>query len=258
MSDTLVPMRNNDDQILNCALYFLKKIASEEDGLILTTNDEGLRLKALLSKVETKNVNQLLSCLPVKSAPGATGVTIVLNNTGKVNTTAINLTDAPSGRHTLPGGNDVWKLILTYIRPKELPKMSSISFAFYQMINGDEDVWKKSIEYAFEDKTGILIPKNSSPKQWYIRWRRQTLTISSTNTCWWRHSDVIVIKGKSKSVRDVLCDLYNLCKNSWKWSFYIRVCFEIWIWTLHDKIFHRIFWYIFSISASCDHPPFLG
>ncbi|PRP79016.1 hypothetical protein PROFUN_13258 [Planoprotostelium fungivorum] len=179
MSETLVPLRNNDDQILNCALYFLRRVASPEDGLILTTNDEGLRLKALLSNVETKNVTQLLSCLPVKSSGGP--LTIVLDAPKKGSVASF--MNAALPRQELPLQNNVmlWKNILSHLPPRELPKMSGVCFSFYQMINGDDHVWRSSVQNTFQDRAEVLIPSSQSAKQWYIRWRRQTLTISAFN-----------------------------------------------------------------------------
>lgn len=191
-SDTMI-MRNNDDQILNCSIWFSKFAAGPDDGVILATNDTGLSVKALMQGLEAKNVSQLSSALPAHNEPG-TPLTMVIHSKMNIpssvsaslaSNAAFNqsMQNSSLPRENLPMSQfaSIWKNILGRLPPRSLPKLTGVCFAFYQLINGDDDIWRASITSTFQDVNGILIPPETSPKQWYMKWRRQCLTISAKN-----------------------------------------------------------------------------
>jgi len=51
--------KTNDDMILDCALYFDRKVLNNEKKVILVTKDKGLSIKARLNKLRVNTMDEL-------------------------------------------------------------------------------------------------------------------------------------------------------------------------------------------------------
>jgi predicted ribonuclease YlaK len=178
-----LPNRNNDDSILNCAQYYNKFVAPNKT--ILLTNDTALSVKAMMNSIVVMNVQRFLEDLP----PVYSTHSNVLNAKMKhappsleqINSTATKQEQSlEECVAELPGHLpvDLWRYILGHLPVRNLPVASRVCTAFYKMINMNDVVWRLSIRNTFKDFNSVLVPKGANAKEWYVKWRRSTLTLN--------------------------------------------------------------------------------
>jgi hypothetical protein len=176
---------NNDDMILQCALYYNRHVAS--GNTVLLTNDNALGIKAMMNNIRQCSVGQFLATLP--PVYEANPLAASTNFQHEIATVQI-ITLEQQQREVPPCklSINLWQKILSYLPPRQLPRVSKVCYALYTIVNKDDTVWKKSIQSTFGDINNVLVPKGCSAREWFKKWRRDTLVAkeswirSTTNT----------------------------------------------------------------------------
>lgn len=169
-----VNVLNNDDRILDCALWYKQKY--RECEIVLVTDDIGLSCKALANEVSTKKLPELLAALPpvreerqqAEQAAPATEAqphdAVAASPQMMMNTQCNSVCDPPAlgsgpvpeqlvergeaaGEHSgeevqLP--NNVWEHIFGMCPPRQLPRIAQVSRKFHALSQNDR-VWRASV-----------------------------------------------------------------------------------------------------------------
>mmetsp|Transcript_18029 Transcript_18029/g.25198 ORF Transcript_18029/g.25198 Transcript_18029/m.25198 type:complete len:521 (+) Transcript_18029:91-1653(+) len=182
VADELVGVRNNDDLIVQCALYYNTYVAPGRTVLI--TADAGLSLKAVMNGMQSKSVGDFLASLPpvytgssvkpsylppTKTAPRSPDL-----SAPPVEIISLERQQRQDQLPLLPA--DLWVKVFSFIPPRYLPRLNQVCYPFYFLINKDDTVWRRNLQQTFKDYNNILIPQDTSARDWYIKWRHQTLT----------------------------------------------------------------------------------
>lgn len=194
-----VTVQNNDDQIINCVLYYKKYVCPSLEGetsgtknpsnLLLLTNDTALSVKSLMNGVPALNVQHFLQTLPpVHKINDASWAPILsyeelIEASQKGGNSKKKLLALPTGvvvssPFNLP--TDIWKRISRHLKPTNLLNLNQVSRFFYGILNDEQAdaIWAESIKKTFNDPTGILFYHTKGRiKDWYIGWRRNTLSM---------------------------------------------------------------------------------
>jgi len=195
-----VTVQNNDDQIINCVLYYKKYVcpsvpegSAEPSGtknpshLLLLTNDTALSVKSLMNGVPALNVQHFLQTLPplhkindaswapilsyeelIEAQGGNTKKKLLALPTGVVVSSPFNLP------------TNIWKQVSKHLKPSTLISLNQVNRFFYGILNDEQadGIWAESIKKAFNDPNGILFYHTKGRiKDWYIGWRRNTLSM---------------------------------------------------------------------------------
>ncbi len=154
-------IRNNDDSILNCALYYNKYIAPK--NVVLVTSDTTLVLKATINGIRGSTVKDFLSSLPpLNLQPSALPTENTTQSTPRI---VALLPHFPTS---------LWQHVLQFLAPPDLLHVNMVNRIFHDLTN-DATLWRTSIKQFFNDWNEILIPKVGHPKVWYMQWRRSLL-----------------------------------------------------------------------------------
>lgn len=162
---------NNDDLIINCVLYFRKAFSDAE--VILLTNDHGLNIKALTNGIHSMSMSEMTKKLP----PIRKGHNKEWSSTFFPSEVAKKQQSNESTKLPyLPEG--LWAKVSTFLPPSSVLALSLSSKEFFRLMNkeSNDTIWKESIKRTFNDKNGILYYHSPSARQWYLNWRRNTLS----------------------------------------------------------------------------------
>lgn len=213
-----VPGQNNDDQIINCIIYYKKYVIPQPTNgsgssdsnkaachLLLLTNDTALSVKSLMNGVPALNVQQFLqtlppvnkysdSWMPTLSYEELVEASTKMNDQQPRSTSSqISVISSPSSTFSssaiiisapLAIPSSVWLNICKLCTPYSLLQLGKVNRFFYGLINGEssDEVFKTVLKRTFNDKNGILFHHAKGRiKDWYISWRRTTLSMEFVN-----------------------------------------------------------------------------
>jgi rRNA-processing protein FCF1 len=173
--------QNNDDNILNCVLYYQKFVA-KDNLLWFLTRDKALSVKAMMNGIQVTTVPHFLALLPTNTDQAPLKVNSPPQQPPPPPPSSSVVVAAQSDKQARPKKDlpklpaPLWKKILSELDPRSLSHMSAVSLTFFDLIHTDDSVWRASIRKTFRDDNNILIPKNQSARQWYSKWRKEVLT----------------------------------------------------------------------------------